>query len=363
MSAMQNNPKISIVVPVYNAEKFLDRCMKSIYDQTFSDYEIILVNDGSKDKSLEICRAYEEKDARITVIDKPNEGAGSARNAGMLAAKGDYLAFPDVDDWFEANMYEELYALATSGDYDVVFSGANYYKPGKGGELTYSNTVNCAAVSYLTKEECRANVMTFFPTSTIFDVPWNKLYRRSVATENGVRFSDTRRCQDAMFNIDFYNFISSAASVNKAYYNYIENTTATTNRKFPKNYIDINVAYFGKLIDILSSWGMYEGDIKRHFDTSFALAIYETMGMFENPVWGLDKAGQRKYVRDILNRNDVQNRLNGADIREDALPEYKILVDRDEKAFFAAHKKEKRRERLRQNKLLVKIYHLLKPSH
>lgn len=360
MSAMQNNPKISIVVPVYNAEKFLDRCLKSIYDQTFTDYEIILVNDGSKDKSLEICRAYEEKDARVKVIDKENGGAGSARNAGIEAARGDYLAFPDVDDWFEANMYEELYALATAGDYDVVFSGANYYKQGKDGGLTYSNTVTCPAVSYTTKEECRKSVMTFFPTSTIFDVPWNKLYRRSVAIENGVRFSDTRRCQDAMFNIDFYNFISSAASVDKAYYNYIENTAATTNRKFPKNYIDINIAYFGKLIDILSSWDMYEGDIKRHFDTSFVLAVYETMGMFENPVWGLDKEGQSKYVHDILNRDDVQNRLSGADIREDAMTEYKILVDRDEKAFFAAYKKEKRRASLRKIKPLMWIYRKLK---
>lgn len=362
MSAMQNNPKISIVVPVYNAEKFLDRCMKSIYDQTFTDYEIILVNDGSKDNSLSICRAYEEKDTRVKVIDKENGGAGSARNAGIEVARGDYLAFPDVDDWFETTMYEELYAKAISGDYDVVFSGVNYYKQGKNDELSYSRTVTCPAVSYTTKEECRKNVMTFFPTSTIFDVPWNKLYRRSVATENGVRFSDTRRCQDAMFNIDFYNFISSAASVDKAYYNYIENTSDTTNRKFPKNYIDINIAYFGKLIDILSSWGMYEGDIKRHFDTSFVLAIYETMGMFENPVWGLDKEGQRKYVHDILNREDVQSRLVGADIREDAMVAYQILARHDEKAFFKSYRKEKLRDHLRQNKLLLRIYHILKPS-
>ena len=359
---MQNNPKISVVVPVYNAERFLDRCMKSIYDQTFIDYEIILVNDGSKDKSLEICRAYEEKDPRVRVIDKENGGAGSARNAGIEAAKGDYLAFPDVDDWFEANMYEELYNLATSGDYDVVFSGANYYKQLPDGGLAYSRTVNCEAVAYRTKEDCRANVMTFFPTSTIFDVPWNKLYRRSIAIENGVRFSDTRRCQDAMFNIDFYNFISSAASVEKAYYNYIENTADTTNRKFPKNYIDINIAYFGKLIEILSSWGMYEGDVKRHFDTSFVLAVYETMGMFENPVWGLDKTEQHKYVRDILNSEEVQSRLVGANIREDALPAYRILVTRDETSFFRAYRKEKRRESLRKNKLLVRVYHLLKPN-
>ena len=122
---MKNNVAISIIVPVYNAEKYLDRCLNSIYSQTFSDYEIILVNDGSKDNSLSKCYEFAAKDERITVIDKENGGAGSARNAGVKAAKGEYLAFPDVDDWFEPEMYADLYALAKTADYDIVFSGAN----------------------------------------------------------------------------------------------------------------------------------------------------------------------------------------------------------------------------------------------
>ena len=357
---MNNNPKISVIVPVYNAEKYIDRCMKSIYDQTFTDYEIILVNDGSTDNSDAICRRYQEQDTRITYLKKQNEGAGSARNRGIEAAKGEYLAFPDVDDWFETEMYAELYELAKSGDYDVVFSGANYYSQASGNGLVYSRTVNCDAVTYNTMEECRKNVMTFFPTSTIFDVPWNKLYKRSVAIENRVRFSDTRRCQDAMFNIYFYNYIHSAASVDKAYYNYSENTTATTNRKFPKNYIDINVAYFDKLIGILTSWGIYSGDIKRHYDTSFVIAIYETAGMFENPVWNLSKEEQKQYVMDALTREDVQRRLIDADVRDDAMPMYEILVNHDFDAYMKAYKKEKFKEKIRQNKLLIGVYRKLK---
>lgn len=356
---MKSEPKISVIVPIYNAEKYIDRCMKSIYDQTFKDYEIILVNDGSTDSSDEICRRYQALDDRITYIKKENEGAGSARNKGIEVAKGEYLAFPDVDDWFEPEMYEELYDLAKQGDYDVVFSGANFYSQA-GVELAYSRSVNCEAVAYKTKDECRAKVMTFFPTSTIFDVPWNKLYKRSVAIDNGVRFSDTRRCQDAMFNIDFYNYIESAASVSKAYYNYIENTATTTNRKFPKNYIDINVAYFDKLIGILASWGIYGGDIKRHYDTSFVIAVYETAGMFENPVWNLSKEEQKQYVTEALTREDIQKRLDDADIREDAIPMYEILKKHDYDAFMKAYKKEKLKGRIRQSKLLIGIYRKLK---
>lgn len=353
---MQKNPKISVIVPIYNAEKYIERCMESIYAQTFTDYEIILVNDGSSDKSADICRKYKTADNRVTFIDKENGGAGSARNAGIEIAKGKYLAFPDVDDWFDPNMYEELYELAQSGDFDVVFSGANYYTQNDSGELAYSRTGNCEAVILCSMEECRKEVMTFFPTSTIFDVPWNKLYKRSVAINNNVRFSDTRRCQDAMFNIDFYNAIQSAASIDKAYYNYIENTTEGVQRKFPQNYIDINIAYFDKLIGHLSSWGIYEGKIKQHYDTSFVIAVYETVGMFENPVWNFSKQEQKAYIKGIMARDDVRQFLKKADIRDDVQSMAEILQAQDYKKFMNEYRIEKIKSKFRSNETITKIY-------
>lgn len=357
---MQSKPKISVIVPVYNAEKYIKRCLESIYQQTFSDYEIILVNDGSTDQSLALCRKYAGKDERITVINKKNEGAGSARNAGIEVAKGDYLAFPDVDDWFEPEMYHDLYDLAMTRDYDIVFSGANFYSQKSDGSLAYERTAVCDAVCYTSQEECREHVMTFFPTSTIFDVPWNKLYKRMVAIKHGVRFSDTRRCQDAMFNIDFYNVIQSAAATDKAYYNYIQNTVESTQRKFPKNYIDINIAYFDDLISALQSWGIYNGDVKCHYDTSFVMAVYETMGMFENPNWKLSKQERKQYVLDILNKRDVQDRLIDAYVRNDAKKKAEIIKNRDYAGFMRNYQMEKWKNTLRKNRWLLDIYHGVK---
>ena len=356
---MRKNPEISVIVPLYNAEKYIDRCIKSIYAQTFTDYEIILVNDGSKDKSAEICRKYAEEDKRITFIDKENEGAGSARNAGIEAAKGKYLAFPDVDDWFEPDMYESLYSVAAKDNYDIVFSGGNYYSQSNGSDPVYSRTSVPPDVCYTSQQECRRNVMDFFPTSTIFDVPWNKLYRRS-AIENNVRFSDTRRCQDAMFNIDFYNASTRVASVDRAFYNYIENTVSGVQRKFPKNYIDINVQYFRKLISILDSWGIYEKEIKTHYDTSFAVAVYETMCMFENPRWNMNKAEQKEYILNIMNREDIKSMLSAADIRDDAKEAYRILREGDYRAFIKNYKKEKLKNLIRQNRFIITVYRKLR---
>ena len=356
---MEKNPEISIIVPIYNAEKFIDGCMQSIYAQTFTDYEIILVNDGSSDNSAEICQKYRDLDSRVTYLEKENGGAGSARNMGMKAAKGRYLAFPDVDDSFEPEMYEELYALADSKDYDVVFSGVKYYKQTENGNV-YDREQNIEAVSFLNREDCRKNIMTFFPTTTIFDVPWNKLYKRSVAAENSIVFPDIRRCQDAAFNLEFFNCVNSAASINKAYYHYMENTQSDVQRKFPKDYFDISMIYYQRLIQIISSWGMYSGDIKRHYDTTVVISAYKAMEMFDNPRWGLSKEEQKQYVITILNRADLRGLLENADVREDALWMYRIIQDKDYGAFMRRYRKEKRKDKLRENKLLMKAYHPIK---
>ena len=102
---------ISIIVPVYNAEKYLSRCIDSILRQTFADFELILVNDGSSDKSKEICEKYLESDPRIKLINQENSGVSAARNTGLDNASGEYIGFVDSDDFIEKNMYEELYNI------------------------------------------------------------------------------------------------------------------------------------------------------------------------------------------------------------------------------------------------------------
>lgn len=352
--------KVSIIVPVYNAEKYLDRCMQSIYAQTLKEYEIILVNDGSKDNSLALCREYEKQDERVHVIDKENGGAGSARNAGIEVAEGEYLAFPDADDWFEKDMYQDLYDLAKSGDFDMVFSGVNYYQQGKNGEMVYSRSSNVEVMRFNSQNECRNRVMELFPTTTIFDVPWNKLYKRVTVQNNNVRFRDLRRCQDATFNLDIYHYAEKVSTCDKAYYNYMENTQLDRWRKFPKNYIDINIFYYTHLKELMSVWGVYNGDVKKHYDTSFVLSVYETLGMCNNPNWRLSRQEKIGYVSEIMSRNVVREFLLTATVREDTKEQYQILVEQDVKQFLKKNKKERRRDKLRRNKLLLKIYKWMK---
>ena len=114
------NPQISVIVPIYNVEKYLAKCIDSIINQTLTNIEIILVNDGSTDNSRKIIDKYDKKDSRIKVIHKKNGGQGSARNAGLDIAKGEYIGFVDSDDWIDSNMYENLYNAAISNNADIV---------------------------------------------------------------------------------------------------------------------------------------------------------------------------------------------------------------------------------------------------
>ena len=111
--------KVSIIVPVYNSEKYLKKCIESIQKQTLKDMQIILINDGSTDNSLSICKEYQKRDNRIEVIDKANMGVSSARNTGIEAAIGEYIGFVDADDWIEPEMYENMYHQVKQMQADV----------------------------------------------------------------------------------------------------------------------------------------------------------------------------------------------------------------------------------------------------
>lgn len=349
-------PKISLIISIFNGETYIDRCMRSIYAQTFTDYEIILVNDGSTDKSLEICREYALKDERIKIIDKENGGLGSARNAGMHVANGEYITFPDVDDWIEPEMCAEMYAAAKTRNYDIVISGANNYSQ----QLQLISTVNYDNLHFNSNQECISHIMTFFPTTLLFDVVWNKIYRRDFLIQNNLKFSDLRRAQDAYFNLEVFDRVNSVITIDKAYYNYLNNDADKVNQKFPANYIDINFSYFYKLKEIFERRGIYCGKVKQQYDTSFVETIFSTINMFDNPCWGFDKKSQRQYIQNILERKEIADYLSKPSIREDALWKYEIIKEKDIVKIIWMHKTERILDELKQIKMIKAIYQFIK---
>lgn len=180
---LEKNPEISVIVPVYNVEKWLPKCLDSILGQTYGDFELILVNDGSTDGSLKICREYEVKDKRLRVINGPNRGSSAARNTGLEFAQGKWIIFCDSDDWWDLQLLEKLHTAAIENDADIAVCGAVWEYENYNEVTLYPND----------KFEPRSIIPLI---GGIYSCLWNKLVRRSLYSkydikgENGITMWD-----------------------------------------------------------------------------------------------------------------------------------------------------------------------------
>ncbi|MEL4106493.1 glycosyltransferase family 2 protein [Oscillospiraceae bacterium WX1] len=211
---------ISIIVPVYNGEKYLDQCLFSILRQTYRDIEILLVDDGSKDASLDICRRYEKADHRVRVIHRDNGGVSAARNAGLDNAAGQYIQFVDADDYLEPDYCRTLVGTIEESGCDMAVSAFNNVYEQPGGELKTVPINLPIAGCFETADYVRQfDVLQCY--SPFIGGVWNKMYRREALQASGVRFrEDISLHEDSIFNFTFYRYTASICVVNQCLYNY-----------------------------------------------------------------------------------------------------------------------------------------------
>lgn len=205
------NELISVVVPVYNIEKYLDKCIKSIVEQTYANLEVILVDDGSTDNSGMICDKYAESDARVFVLHQKNGGRSAARNAGMDKASGEYLMFVDGDDWIDNNCVEEAYRIFENETEMVIFRARNIYAD----KIEDNGSGRCVKLVGREPLEFYINGYDNLP---ILNSVWGKLYRKSLVS--GIRFEEGRYYEDIMFTTRICAACRSCVYLDRAYYNY-----------------------------------------------------------------------------------------------------------------------------------------------
>ena len=222
---------ISIIIPVYNAEKTLDKCLNSILNQKFQDFELILVNDGSKDKSGEICDAYALKDKRIKVFHQENTGQSKARNFGLTVACGEYIGFIDSDDFIDERMYELLHGLMIEKNADVTSCLHKTYQTDK--DLVSQPQVDCAVDIYEGKKVMEA----FLKDDDFGRSPCDKLYKRCFLET--IRFETGKIHEDNYFNYQIFSKINKAVHINYVGYYYFDNFESTTKKKFTAKQFDL----------------------------------------------------------------------------------------------------------------------------
>ncbi len=204
---MSANAKVSVIVPVYNVEPYIDRCMESLLGQSLKDIEIILVDDGSPDNCPQICDKYAEQYDNVKVVHQANAGLGPARNSGMQVATGDYIGFVDSDDWTGPEMFERLYEAAVRDNADIVASGHQDWTDGK---VTKTKIHPLAGTTIKTKQEIeniRKNLYGHSPEDSVVEAfpmsVWIAIYRRKMIQDNALKFKEILS-EDTIFNLTAY---------------------------------------------------------------------------------------------------------------------------------------------------------------
>lgn len=206
----EENIKISVIVPIYNTEKFLEKCIESILNQTLKEIELILVNDGSTDNSYLICEKYAEKDSRILYIKIDNSGCSFARNIGLEKAKGEYITFVDSDDYIEKNMYEEMYKKAKEEDLDCCVCGFNRIDMKKSILKVGINFNNNTKLKEYTKYDKYSSYT------------WNKIFKKEKVKKLNLSFPLQKHCcEDFFFTFLYLIDANRVNCIDGTYYNYV----------------------------------------------------------------------------------------------------------------------------------------------
>lgn len=264
--------KVSVIIPIYNTEKYLARCMDSVFGQTLKDIEIILVDDQSPDNAPALCDEYAKMDSRVKVIHKKNGGLGFARNSGLEIATGEYVAFLDSDDYVDKRMYELLYTAAVDHDCQLVMSGYNFVdRHGKVSDCT----------NIMKKELYEGKRVKDLLFATLGAAPadwadnimgmsvWRGIYSMKAIRENHIRFHSEREfiCEDAIFHIDFFHHIQRAFIIEEPLYFYCNNP-GSLSRVFRKDRFEKDKILYRKEYEMLEKYGSLS-DGKTYIDRMF----------------------------------------------------------------------------------------------
>lgn len=279
---------ISVVVPVYNCSSYIGKCVSSLTKQSYADLQIILVDDGSTDDTSAVCDSLAASDDRITVLHKPNGGVSSARNAGIAAARGEYITFADADDYVNSDHISMLYGLMQKYGCDV--AACSYAAENEG------SSADALSSSHNRKEICHSHdsaVCELLAGGAVGGYVWNKLYRRELL--DGIEFnSEIKILEDLLFNYNVFKRIKNMAFIDSRSYHYVQRGQSAMHRGFGEEHRKMvetarficrdlegesrELADAGKgllgttilwVVDVMAEYGPYDADTVKQYRAEF----------------------------------------------------------------------------------------------
>lgn len=298
-------PKVTLIIPAYNVDRYIGRCIESLQRQTFQDFELLIVDDGSTDRTGDVADKCAERDIRIEVIHTENQGAPAARNTALDRARGEYVHFIDADDWVEPAMLENLVAEADEHQLDLLIAGFyidTYY--GNADQHT-SELKSQPSQIFASQDEFRTAAYRLFDTNLLY-TPWNKLFRRSYLESIHARFKPTF-WDDFPFVLDVIRDIEHVGVTEKAYYHFLRLRAESETSRWRPDMYEKREEEHGWMLDLYEHWGL-AGDplssemVQRRY-------IERLVGCIENvanPNCTLSNAEKYECVRAMIGTDRAQ---------------------------------------------------------
>ncbi len=289
------NEKISIIVPAYNAEATIERCILSVLHQTYTNIELILIDDGSTDETFSICKKYSNTCDNVIAINKDNTGVSAARNAGIAVASGVYVMFADADDFLDATMCEKLVLLLKVKESDAVICG---YRRVEGGSYIKKIFIN----ETINSKKCFMEKFPFIFENAFFNPLWNKIYKKSLITS---WFDENFSIgEDLIFNINYFKNCNKVSLIEESLYNYTINRECSLASVYKKDLFEKEILLYYSVLDFCKN--SLTNDTKCAIDRVFAKEVYYCVKkLIENPE--MKKMDKLNILKSYLAHEDVKN--------------------------------------------------------
>ncbi|MBR6271636.1 MAG: glycosyltransferase family 2 protein [Lachnospiraceae bacterium] len=304
-----NNPKVSIIMPVYKVEEYVGAAIESVLAQSFCDFEFLIVDDGSPDGSGAICDEYAARDGRIKVYHKENGGAPSARNYAMDRACGKYYYFMDSDDYAEPEMLADMVALAEENEAQLVVAGFfidTYYSD----DRFRRDTMNCGDAVFKDAASFRNAAHTFFDKNLLY-TPWNKLWLRSYIEERGLRFPQTF-WDDFPFVLSVIRDAESVVVTSKAYYHFIRKRAESETAAYRPEMYEKREEEHGWMQELYAHWGVDTPESREFLARRYIERFIGCLENLTNKSCTLSKKEVKEKIKEMLASPRVDEALSFA---------------------------------------------------
>lgn len=317
---------VSIVVPVYNAERYLCTSIHALQKQDYSNIEIILVDDGSKDASPSICDSFEKEDKRIRAIHKTNGGVSSARNAGIEAATGKYIMFVDSDDLCESNIVSRMVFLAEHWNVNFVICGFRTVNDIKSALNPIRHENTSELVYALSKSELMNSLGYMIMRRPTMFAPWNKLFDLEIIRKNNIKFIPTVSYgEDFLFNLEYLKYCNGAIETNEKLYNYILQNPDSLEAKYKSDLFENQTMLYKAAKQVMIDNSVYEGDNIYNLDCYYVHRLLYCIEQQDNLQNYRTNTERQEYVASFCRTEDAINAVYNANLTGE--PAQRIFTD------------------------------------